>query len=188
MRGGRGDLRRRSAQRDCLGNALPGCGPVEIRPSLDRVVGQPSRLTHSQRTLTAVCRLSRIVRRHESGSTLLVAVGVRVPQARQSSQTGRSDLGVCLGLRSSARVSSPESIFAVKHRSIFTMSTGRRTADDGMRSYHRVMSPLDERLEQALALENETERKLAVVSLIDEQVQRIEWRAIVWARGGRPAR
>jgi hypothetical protein len=30
-----------------------------------------------------------------------------------------------------------------------------------------------------LTLENETERKLAVVSLIDEQVQRIEWRAIV---------
>jgi hypothetical protein len=34
-------------------------------------------------------------------------------------------------------------------------------------------------LAQALALENETERKLAVVSLIDQQVQRIEWRAIV---------
>jgi hypothetical protein len=46
-------------------------------------------------------------------------------------------------------------------------------------------------LAEALALENETERKLAVVSLIDRQVQRIEWRAIVigglavefWTRG-----
>ncbi len=34
-------------------------------------------------------------------------------------------------------------------------------------------------LAQALALENETERKLAVVSLIDQQVQQINWRAIV---------
>jgi hypothetical protein len=43
----------------------------------------------------------------------------------------------------------------------------------------------------ALALENATERKLAVVSLIDQLVQRIDWRAIVigglavefWTRG-----
>jgi hypothetical protein len=33
-------------------------------------------------------------------------------------------------------------------------------------------------LESALALENATERKLAVVSLIDQLVQRIDWRAI----------
>ena len=46
-------------------------------------------------------------------------------------------------------------------------------------------------LQRALALEHPTERKLAVVSLIDELVQRIEWRAIVigglavefWTRG-----
>jgi hypothetical protein len=38
---------------------------------------------------------------------------------------------------------------------------------------------LRDELTRALALENETERKLAVVSLIDEQVRRIEWRAIV---------
>jgi hypothetical protein len=31
----------------------------------------------------------------------------------------------------------------------------------------------------ALAFENQTERKLAVVSVIDQQIQRIEWRAIV---------
>ncbi len=36
-----------------------------------------------------------------------------------------------------------------------------------------------ERLKQALALKDETERKLAVVSVIDEQLRRIEWRAIV---------
>jgi hypothetical protein len=30
-----------------------------------------------------------------------------------------------------------------------------------------------------LTLEKEAERKLAVVSLIDQQVERIEWRAIV---------
>ncbi len=34
-------------------------------------------------------------------------------------------------------------------------------------------------LERALLLENETERKLAVVAVIDRLVQRIEWRAIV---------
>ncbi len=34
-------------------------------------------------------------------------------------------------------------------------------------------------LERALALQNETERKLAVAALIDRLVQRIEWRAIV---------
>lgn len=46
-------------------------------------------------------------------------------------------------------------------------------------------------LEVALALENATERKLAVVSLIDQLVQRLDWRAIVigglavefWTRG-----
>jgi hypothetical protein len=53
------------------------------------------------------------------------------------------------------------------------------TADDATQSYHPVMSQTGDRLQQALALENETERKLAVVSLIDEQVRRIEWRAIV---------
>ena len=41
------------------------------------------------------------------------------------------------------------------------------------------MSSLGDALAQALALENETERKLAVVSVIDQQVQQIEWRAIV---------
>jgi len=41
-----------------------------------------------------------------------------------------------------------------------------------------MSKPRDE-LAQALTLEDETERKLAVVSLIDTQVQRIEWRAIV---------
>jgi hypothetical protein len=51
------------------------------------------------------------------------------------------------------------------------------------------LSPRD--IEAALALENATERKLAVASLIDRLVQRIEWRAIVigglavefWTRG-----
>ena len=46
-------------------------------------------------------------------------------------------------------------------------------------------------LEAALALENATERKLAVASLIDQLAQRIDWRAIVigglavefWTRG-----
>ena len=38
---------------------------------------------------------------------------------------------------------------------------------------------IQDELAQALALENETERKLAVVSLIDERVRRIDWRAIV---------
>jgi hypothetical protein len=41
------------------------------------------------------------------------------------------------------------------------------------------VSQLRDELARALALDNETERKLAVVSVIDEQVQRIEWRAIV---------
>src|SRR6266508_7011786 len=41
-----------------------------------------------------------------------------------------------------------------------------------------MSKPRDE-LAQALTLEDETERKLAVVSLIDGLVQRIEWRAIV---------
>jgi hypothetical protein len=41
------------------------------------------------------------------------------------------------------------------------------------------VSPRRDELTRALALENETERKLAVVSLIDQQVRRIEWRAIV---------
>src|SRR5213078_2508062 len=41
------------------------------------------------------------------------------------------------------------------------------------------MRPGRQDLEAALALENETERKLAVVSLIDQLVQLIEWRAIV---------
>jgi hypothetical protein len=53
-----------------------------------------------------------------------------------------------------------------------------------------VPTPRDD-LKRALAIENETERKLAVVSLIDQQVRRIEWRAIVigglavefWTRG-----
>ena len=40
------------------------------------------------------------------------------------------------------------------------------------------MSLRDE-LARALALENETERKLAVVSLIGAQAQRMGWRAIV---------
>jgi hypothetical protein len=38
---------------------------------------------------------------------------------------------------------------------------------------------LSDDLRRALALENETERKLAVVALIDRQVQQIGWRAIV---------
>ena len=38
---------------------------------------------------------------------------------------------------------------------------------------------MDERLAAALALEHPTERKLAVVALIDEQVQRLGFRAIV---------
>lgn len=42
-----------------------------------------------------------------------------------------------------------------------------------------VVRPSRRDLEAALALENETERKLAVVSLIDQLVQLIEWRAIV---------
>jgi hypothetical protein len=33
-------------------------------------------------------------------------------------------------------------------------------------------------LAEALAIENETERKLSVVALIDQQVRRVEWRAI----------
>jgi hypothetical protein len=39
--------------------------------------------------------------------------------------------------------------------------------------------PQREELERALALENETERKLAVAALIDQLAQRIGWRAIV---------
>lgn len=41
------------------------------------------------------------------------------------------------------------------------------------------MDDVHARFQTALALKNETERKLAVVSLIDELVQRIGWRAIV---------
>ncbi len=41
------------------------------------------------------------------------------------------------------------------------------------------MDDIRTRFQTALALENETERKLAVVSLIDELVQRIGWRAVV---------
>jgi len=41
------------------------------------------------------------------------------------------------------------------------------------------MDDVRARFQTALALEDETERKLAVVSLIDELVQRIGWRAIV---------
>ena len=43
----------------------------------------------------------------------------------------------------------------------------------------RVREGLSARFEEALALENETERKLSVVALIDELVQRIGFRAIV---------
>ncbi len=53
------------------------------------------------------------------------------------------------------------------------------------------MDDLRARFEAALALEHETERKLAVVSIIDQLVQRIGFRAIVigglavefWTRG-----
>jgi hypothetical protein len=55
----------------------------------------------------------------------------------------------------------------------------RPPAADWIRSYHRSVSKPRDELAHALTLGNETERKLAVVSLIDEQVQRIEWRAIV---------
>jgi hypothetical protein len=41
------------------------------------------------------------------------------------------------------------------------------------------MDDVRARFQTALALENDTERKLAVVSLIDELVQQIGWRAIV---------
>jgi hypothetical protein len=41
------------------------------------------------------------------------------------------------------------------------------------------MDDVRARFQTALAVDNETERKLAVVSLIDELVQRIGWRAIV---------
>ncbi len=41
------------------------------------------------------------------------------------------------------------------------------------------MSRISEQLEGAFALENQTERKLAVAALIDEQVRRIGVRAIV---------
>jgi len=40
-----------------------------------------------------------------------------------------------------------------------------------------VADPNRRDLEVALALENATERKLAVVSLIDQLVQRLDWRA-----------